>query len=207
MPSWIEWVGYVASLIVLISLVMSSVKRLRWINLSGSLIFAVYGILISSYPVAAMNLGIVLVNSYYLYQIYSKKDLFELIPVQDDAYFEHFIDVYKKDMSEYIHLSHDIKQTGLLKFFVYRNTVPAGLFIGRAIDEDKLDIWVDYTTPMYRDFKIAEYIYTKKKQVFLDKGFKMLYTKPGQEKHNKYLEKIGFTLTEFKNEPYYSKEI
>ena len=93
MPSWVEWVGYVASLIVLISLVMSSVKRLRWINLSGSLIFAVYGILISSYPVAAMNLGIVLVNSYYLYQIYSKKDLFELIPVQDDAYFEHFIDV------------------------------------------------------------------------------------------------------------------
>lgn len=207
MPSWVEWVGYVASLIVLISLVMSSVKRLRWINLSGSLIFAVYGILISSYPVAAMNLGIVLVNSYYLYQIYSKKDLFELIPVQDDAYFEHFIDVYNKDMSQFIHLSHDIKQKGLLKFFVYRNTVPAGLFIGNAIDEDKLDIWVDYTTPMYRDFKIAEYIYTKKKQVFLDKGFKMLYTKPGQEKHNKYLEKIGFVLTEFKNEAYYSKEI
>ena len=90
---------------------------------------------------------------------------------------------------------------------MYRNTVPAGLFIGNAIDEDKLDIWVDYTTPMYRDFKIAEYIYTKKKQVFLDKGFKMLYTKPGQEKHNKYLEKIGFVLTEFKNEAYYSKEI
>ena len=207
MPSLVEWLGYVASLIVLISLVMISVKKLRWINLSGSLIFAVYGILISSYPVAAMNLGIVLVNSYYLYQIYSKKDLFELIPVQDDAYFEHFIDVYNKDMSQFIHLSHDIKQKGLLKFFVYRNTVTAGLFIGNAIDEDKLDIWVDYTTPMYRDFKIAEYIYTKKKQVFLDKGFKMLYTKPGQEKHNKYLEKIGFVLTEFKNEAYYSKEI
>jgi len=77
MPSLVEWIGYIASLIVLISLVMSSVKRLRWINLTGSLIFAVYGVLISSYPVAVMNLGIVLVNTYYLYQIYSKKDLFQ----------------------------------------------------------------------------------------------------------------------------------
>jgi hypothetical protein len=207
MPSLVEWIGYIASLIVLISLVMSSVKRLRWINLTGSLIFAVYGVLISSYPVAVMNLGIVLVNTYYLYQIYSKKDLFELIPIQDHAYFEHFIDVYKKDMSEFINLSHDIKQEGLIKFFVYRNAVPAGLFIGKPMADGKLDIWVDYTTPMYRDFKIAEYIYTKKKQVFMDQGYKKLYTKPGHERHNKYLEKMGFVLTTYKDEPYYSKEI
>ena len=207
MPNWVEWIGYIASLIVLISLVMSSVKKLRWINLTGSLIFAAYGLLLPSYPVAVMNFGIVLVNAYYLYQIYSKKDLFELIPIKDDAYFEHFIEVYNKDMSEFIHLSHDIKQKGLLKFFVYRNTVPAGLFIGKAMDDDKLDIWVDYTTPMYRDFKIAEYIYTKKKQVFQDQGFKVLYTKPGHDKHNKYLEKMGFVLTKHKDEVYYSKEI
>lgn len=207
MPNWVEWVGYVASLIVLVSLIMSSVKRLRWINLTGSLIFAVYGLLLPSYPVAVMNFGIVLVNSYYLYQIYSKKDLFELIPIRDDAYFEHFMNVYRKDMSQFINLEHDITQEGLIKFFVSRNTVPAGLFIGKKVEDDKLEIWVDYTTPTYRDFKIAEYIYTQKKDVFASQGFNVLLTKPGKEKHNTYLEKMGFEKITYLDEPYYKKEI
>lgn len=207
MPGWYEWIGYAASLIVLISLIMSSVKRLRWINLTGSLIFAVYGLLITSYPVAVMNLGIVFVNSYYLYQIYSKKDLFELIPIKDNAYFEHFMDVYRKDMSQFINLEHDITQNGLIKFFVSRNTIPAGLFIGKKVEDNKLEIWVDYTTPTYRDFKIAEYIYTQKREVFIEQGFKVLLTKPGKEKHNTYLEKIGFEKTTYLGELYYKKEI
>lgn len=57
-----EWLGYIASLIVLISLLMSSVKKLRWINLLGSLTFAVYGFLINALPVAVMNAGIVGIN-------------------------------------------------------------------------------------------------------------------------------------------------
>ncbi len=207
MPGWYEWIGYAASLIVLISLIMSSVKRLRWINLTGSLIFAVYGLLITSYPVAVMNLGIVFVNSYYLYQIYSKKDLFELIPIKDNAYFEHFMDVYRKDMSQFINLEHDITQNGLIKFFISRNTIPAGLFIGKKVEDNKLEIWVDYTTPTYRDFKIAEYIYTQKREVFIEQGFKVLLTKPGKEKHNTYLEKIGFEKTTYLGELYYKKEI
>jgi hypothetical protein len=43
MDKYLEYIGYVASLIVLISLLMSSVKRLRWINMIGSLIFGAYG--------------------------------------------------------------------------------------------------------------------------------------------------------------------
>lgn len=207
MPNWTEWIGYLASLIVLVSLLMSSVKRLRWINLTGSLIFAAYGLLLPSYPVALMNFGIVLINSYYLLQIYSKKDLFELVPIEGEAYFEHFMDVYKKDMSQFIHLNHDISQKHLIKFFVTRNTVPAGLFIGKAVEDDKLEILVDYTTPTYRDFKIAKYIYTQKKQFFINKGFKLLLTEPGHEKHNKYLEKMGFIKSTYLDDPYYIKEI
>jgi hypothetical protein len=207
MPNWTEWIGYLASLIVLVSLVMSSVKRLRWINLTGSLIFAAYGLLLPSYPVAIMNFGIVLVNTYYLLQMYNKKDLFELIPIKDDAYFQHFMGVYKKDMTQYIHLTQDMTKKSLIRFFVIRNTVPAGLFIGKKLEDDKLEILVDYTTPTYRDFKIAEYIYTQKKAFFTEQGFKMLLTQPGKEKHNNYLEKIGFVKSTYLDDPYYIKEI
>ena len=207
MPGLVEWIGYIASLIVLISLVMSSVKKLRWINMIGSIIFAVYGVLIKSYPVAVMNLGIVLVNIYYLVQLYGKKDLFKLIPITDNAYLNHFMDVYKKDMSQFIDLSFDLTNKDLTRFFVSRNTVPAGLFIGRKIENDTFEIIVDYTTPAYRDFKMAEFLFKNQKEVFHEQGYKTLLSKPGQETHRAYLEKIGFKKVNYQNQEYYSIEI
>ena len=64
-----------------------------------------------------------------------------------------------------------------------RNTVPAGLFIGKKVEDDKLEIWVDYTTPTYRDFKIAEYIYTQKKDVFCEVK-DLMFCLQNQEKKN-----------------------
>jgi hypothetical protein len=207
MPELIEWIGYVASLIVLISLVMSSLKKLRWINMIGSIIFAVYGLLIKSYPVAIMNLGIVMVNIYYLIQIYGQKDSFKLIPILDTTYLDHFIDVYNKDMSHYIDLGHDITKPGLVKYYVIRNTVPAGLFIGQPVEDHMLEILVDYTTPAYRDFKTADFLFENQRDVFLKKGYKVFLSKPGHEKHQAYLEKIGFNPTTYQNQAYYKKEI
>ena len=45
----LELVGYLASLLVLVSLLMTSVTKLRVINMIGSFIFAIYALLIASY--------------------------------------------------------------------------------------------------------------------------------------------------------------
>lgn len=42
---------------------MTSVVRLRWINLSGSLLFTVYGPLVTAYPVARLNFRLARINS------------------------------------------------------------------------------------------------------------------------------------------------
>ena len=60
----LDWIGYVASLIVLVSLLMSSIKKLRWINMVGALIFSIYGFMIGSMPTGLMNLGIVIISKY-----------------------------------------------------------------------------------------------------------------------------------------------
>lgn len=72
--NWVEWVGYLASFLVLISLLMSSIVKLRWINLVGSSMFSIYGFLISSYPVAFMNAATALINVYYLIKIYRSQE-------------------------------------------------------------------------------------------------------------------------------------
>ena len=64
----IEMLGYMASGFVALSLMMRSLKKLRIINLVGSLMFTVYGFTIGAYPVAVLNAFIVLVNLYYLQQ-------------------------------------------------------------------------------------------------------------------------------------------
>lgn len=65
-----EWVGYLASVVVAISLMMSDIKKLRWLNLFGAMLFVAYGMVIQAYPVAAVNFFIVLIDLYYLIKIY-----------------------------------------------------------------------------------------------------------------------------------------
>jgi hypothetical protein len=191
MPGWQEWLGYVASLIVLVSLLMSSVKRLRWINLIGSLVFAIYGFLISALPVALMNLGIVIINGYYLYQMYTKKDYFKLMAVSDLTYFNLFVETYEKDMKAFMAFEEELDHPSLIKVFMLRNTVPAGVLVGQR-HEDTLDILVDYVTPMYRDFKMGQFLYQEQTSYFKDQGINKLTSKPGSEKHQDYLKRMGF---------------
>lgn len=63
---WIEWVGYVASIMIAISLLMTSVSKLRMINTMGCILFVIYGVMVKAYPVAIANFVIVLINLYQL---------------------------------------------------------------------------------------------------------------------------------------------
>jgi len=66
---FIEIFGYVGSALVAISLMMSNIVRLRWINLVGAGIFSTYGFIIQAWPVAALNGAIVLIDIYHLWRI------------------------------------------------------------------------------------------------------------------------------------------
>jgi GNAT superfamily N-acetyltransferase len=208
MPSLLEWVGYAASLIVLISLLMTSVKRLRWINLFGSLIFAVYGIAIGAIPVGAMNAGIVLINAYFIYQMYTKKDYFTLIQMNHETeYFNHFMNFYKENMKSFMIVEDNLDNPNYVKIFTLRNTVPAGLFVCKIIDPSTLEILVDYVTPTYRDFKIGRFLFENQKDFFKNQGYNKFISKPGNEKHQSYLKKMGFIEQSIKNETIFIKAL
>jgi uncharacterized protein with PQ loop repeat len=62
-----EWVGYAASLALIISFMMKNINTLRIINSLGAVLFVVYGIMLeTSYPVIITNAFILMVNIYYL---------------------------------------------------------------------------------------------------------------------------------------------
>ncbi|WNF38433.1 GNAT family N-acetyltransferase [Bacillaceae bacterium IKA-2] len=207
--NWLEWLGYLASLIVLISLLMSSIIKLRWINLLGSSLFSLYGFFIGALPVGLMNLGIVIINIYYLVKIYSaKNEYFKILSIEKDSeYFNHFLNFYKEGLKKFADPSKLKANTNEVSFFVLRNMVPAGLFLGSKHDENTLKVELDFVIPEYRDFKIGRFIYEESKDHFLDKGYNRLISYSSNDKHIDYLRKMGFEKKEENGSKYFQKLI
>ncbi len=68
-----EWIGYLASAVVLSSFLMKNMRSLRLVNLSGCTIFIVYGFALDiSWPIVVTNIAIVLINFYYLTMVKAK---------------------------------------------------------------------------------------------------------------------------------------
>ena len=65
-----EYVGYLASFMVLLSFTMKDVKKLRMVNMTGCVLFIIYGFLMPTLriglPIIIANVAILAVNIYYL---------------------------------------------------------------------------------------------------------------------------------------------
>jgi hypothetical protein len=191
--AWFEIIGYIASILIAISLMMSSILRLRIINLIGSAFFSVYGLLIHAYPVAAVNFFIVLIDIYYLYQMLSTKEYFTLLEVRpDSAYLLRFLAFYEKDIQKFLPgFRYDPQRAGLV-LFVLRNLVPAGVVIGQLRPDARLLVDLDFVIPGYRDFKAGDYIFRRHSETFLERGIREVYSRAGNPAHESYLRRMGF---------------
>lgn len=189
----LELVGYVASVLVAISLTMSSLLKLRVINLAGSLAFAVYGALIHAYPVAAVNLFIVFVNLYYLRQMLGAKEFFRLLRVKPDSeYLAYFVDFYDREIRRFQpHFAHAPAPDDLT-VFVLRDATPAGLLIGHA-DGRTLHVKLDFVIPPFRDFKTGRFLFREHPELFRERGITEIVSEPGSREHADYLRRMGFS--------------
>ena len=195
---WVlEIVGYAASVLVAVSLMMSSILKLRVINLVGSLAFTVYGALIGAYPVAAVNLFIVFINLYYLRQMLGSKEFFTLLRVRADSeYLRCFLDFYRAEIERFVPgFRGPPPAERELTFFVLRDMVPAGLFIGEVRRGGALLVTLDFVIPQYRDFKTGRYLFTHQAEFFREHGIHEILSEPGSPTHAAYLRRMGFLPT------------
>jgi uncharacterized protein with PQ loop repeat len=69
-----EWVGYVASAVLIFSFLLKQVRALRIVNSMGALLFVVYGILLDmAWPIIITNAFIIAANLYRLLDKGKKK--------------------------------------------------------------------------------------------------------------------------------------
>ncbi len=188
-----EWLGYFASVLVVLSLMMSSIIYLRWINLAGAALMSLYGFLINALPVGFLNLFIVFIDLYYLRRIYFTNDYFSILKIRPNSYYlNEFLTFYKGEIAKYIPSFKFNEQEIDVSFFILRNMVPAGLVLGKKTDNNTLEIILDFVIPEYRDFKIGHFLFYKNKDFFKELKVNRVVAKTCVPFHIKYLQKMGF---------------
>lgn len=197
---YIELFGYLGSFLVVVSMLMSSVVKLRVINVIGSVISGTYALIIGSFPLALMNACLIIINIYNLFKLLSISRKYELVKGNiNDAYFDYFVDHYGKDIDIYFPEFTRNVITGNIVYYVFCNESPAGLFVGNINKEGIINISLEYTTPTYRDCSVAKFLYIKLKE---NDVVKLCFHEPS-EKHKSFLEKMGY----FKDGKGYVKDL
>ncbi len=193
MDQWIEFVGYAASLLVAISLMMRSVLRLRVLNLFGALCFAIYGALIGAYPVAVVNVVIILINLYYLVEMLRTHTYFSTIDADaDSAYVQAFLKFHAADIQRFFPDWADQPVPGQIRWLILRDAQPVGLFVGTPADQGGLQVQLDYVIPGYRDLKPGNFVYSQQAERFKALGIDHLYSAAATAAHRAYLRRMGF---------------
>ena len=192
-----EWIGYIGSILVAWSITLQNLRRLRQMNLVGASVFTVYGVLVEAWPVALVNGFIALVNIWNLSQWQRKgREAFELVPFDSGHPFvARFLHHFNTDVATYFpHLNASASSLppDACCEFIYRDMVPSGLFVHRQISEEEREIYLDYVTPSYRDFKTAEFLYERLTERFIRSGVQKLRARSSHDEHRAYLEKLGF---------------
>ncbi len=191
----IEILGFAASAMVAVSLTMSSLARLRALNLLGSAMFAAYGWLVGAVPVLVVNAFIAVINVVYLIKMKpGSSHAFELLPIAraDNPYLRRFLAFHADDIERFIP-SFDLDALDQPRIVcILRDMLPVGLVIAEERAEGDLDIRLDYVVPAYRDFRCAQYFYQSWSDVMPSARAARFITRGGPAAHRRYLTKLGF---------------
>ena len=196
-----EVVGLAASALVCVSLCMTRIKSLRLVNLAGSAVFIVYGILIISPSIIILNAFSSVVNIFHLVRMRgetARADLFDTIFVDaGDDHVRRFVQFHGGDIRRFFP-SFDPRPEGTLAgaecCFILRETLPVSLVAYRRGAGGEINIVLDYAVPAYRDLKNARFFFSHVTGRLA--GADAVFLAAGEvPAHAGYLRKIGFTET------------
>jgi hypothetical protein len=187
--------GYIASILLAVSLLVNNDLKFRWLNTFGCLAFICYGILIGAFPVILTNSILLLINAVYLFRVHNTKEDFDLLEFRGDEKMAHkFLSFYKKDIDKYFPGFDLDNSTSSLRFVVIRDIVIANLFAATVSPDGIAVVDINYTVEKYRDYKVGKFIFEQERKYLLSKGVKkIVYTSVHNSQHEKFLIKMGFT--------------
>lgn len=189
--------GYVASLLLAISLMVNNDLKFRWLNTFGCLSFIVYGVLINAMPVILTNSLLLLINIVYLVKLYRAVEIFDLIEFTgNESLVNKFLQFHHDDIQKYFPGYQTNAEPGYLRFVVLRDLVIANMFVAKIDADGNAEVLLNYTVPKYRDYKVGKFIFDREKKFMLSKGVsQVIYQTVANKRHLAFLKVMGFRET------------
>lgn len=187
----LELLGYVGTVLTLMSMMMTSVVKLRTWSAIGSFISMVYAIICGAWPVVFLNVGLIVINLYHLLRMRNNQVLFDCVRFDPyerglmyflnhhNPHIQYCFPGYEYDPSE-----------DTAAFMVFADGEAVGLLIGQR-EGSVLNVELDYAAPKFRDCSVAEHLFAYLKE----QGVTALVAerKPTDYvQHKTYLTKMGF---------------
>lgn len=185
----VELFGYLGSVLVVVSMLMTSVVKLRVINMVGNIVSGVYSLIVGALPLALMNWSLLVINIYSLYKLLKTKQKYDMVEGKaDDTFLLCILERYREDIKNYFQDFAWKKNNFDVAYIVFCEDTPAGILLGKMQKDGTLEVALDYSTPAYRDCSVGEYLYSN----LPAKGIKKVTFSGKSQNHDGYLKKMGF---------------
>jgi hypothetical protein len=190
--NWVEVLGYVASALIVTSLAMTSVVRLRTFSLIGALIFIVYAALLGSIPIIVTNLAVAGLNLWFLRREFGPHRDLGAVPINPDAPFlVDFLRAHRADLQRTWPGFDRLKDDAFV-LVLMRDGMPAGVLAGQR-DGKLLRLDLDYVMAAYRDSRIGHWLYSGPGvKVLRDAGIARVVVDRPNSTEADYLRQVGF---------------
>lgn len=189
----IELFGYIGSALVVISMLMSSIVKLRVINVIGSVISATYALIVHAIPLVVMNICLIIINLVSLRKLLKNTKTYQLVETTTaDSLVQYFLTYHQQDIEQ---VFPDFNRASLQNkpcYVVFCEGNAAGVTIVQE-NQEQLEVLVDYSTQAYRDCSVGKFLYQK----LTEMGKKsLLFRSTLTPTHQSYLLKMGFIQEE-----------
>jgi hypothetical protein len=196
---WLEVVGWLGSVLVVLSLMLAGVWRFRVLNLLGAVIATGYNAVLGIWPFAAMNGAIAIIDVYWLVRLQRDRHdeaAYQVVEVApDDAYLAHTLRAHAADIARFYPSFTGLAPAGGHAFLVLKGDETVGVVGVRDRGDGVAQIELDYVTPRFRDFTPGEFVY-RRSGVFARHGFRRLVVPRDVVGSQDYYERVGFTATD-----------
>ncbi len=186
---YLELFGYLGTALVIISMLMTSVVKLRLINICGGAISTVYAFVGEAWPIVVLNCSLITINIFQLVRMSRKKATFDrVITTSDDKSAAYFLALYDKDIKHFFPTYTFSMEQNREIHLAFVDSEIVGIVIGER-SGNTMQLQLDYAIPKYRDLSVATYLFAKLKE----DGICTLIEPIGAPEHTKYLRRMGFS--------------
>ena len=184
----LEAVGYIGTALVVLSMTMTSVLRLRIVNIAGSAVSVFYAAAVGAYPVVFLNAILIVVNAAKIVQFFRLEKSYHLIESNGGAGLPNYLaQKYNDDILNYFPGFKGLDKDDAV-FILMNGDNATGITAGKIDGEKTSPISIDYTTPAYRDNSAGLFLYKE----IARRGVKKAVLETSAKNHEAYMYKIGF---------------